>query len=192
MKAIFYKSILSQENLTPTDRIVYSQILYLSLMEKSNSSYDLEGRFNLESANNKYGGYVPVSWRVSGKYICEILRISRKQYYLSFANLNKFGYLISDTNNTLVKLTCLIPYFELDTKTKLRGYELIVYSYLLAKSAKYGWVDKYHDAIAKDLSLSRISIEQILHKLYKKGFLERMRRGHQVLLRPIKKDVQQV
>ena len=120
----------------------------------------------------------------------EILKISLKQSYLSFANLRELGYIVTNEfGEKLVKVVELVPFFSLVVDSGLKGTELIAYSYLMDKSNRYGWIDKFHDALARDLSLSIMSFKLILHKLYKKGFLGRMRRGHQVLLRPIKKDV---
>lgn len=185
MKVTFYKNALKEQGLTPTDKIVFSQILYLSLMnEDSRVAFDDEGNFTIDAINEDYGGFVPISWRVSEKYLSEILNISLKQSYLSFKSLYENGYITTNRfGEKLVKLIEIIPFFELIVDSGLKGYELIVYSYLADKIKKYRWVDKYHDAMAIDLNLSFMCLEKTIQRLYEKGFLDRMRKGHQVLLR---------
>ena len=184
MKVTFYKSILS-EDLTPTDKIVFCQVLYLSLMEKGGVAFDSRGCFKDDSIHEDYGGYIPLSWRVSERYLSKVLIISLAQSYLSLNRLREKGYIIANEfNEEMVKFINLIPFYELEVESGLCGMELIVYSYLISKSKKYEWIDKYHKALAEDLLLSPKSLERIIDKLNKKGFLQRMRKGHQVLLRP--------
>ena len=193
MKAVFYKSILEDTNLSPTDMIVYCQMLYLSLMDEG-TAYRTDGKFDTRDIEEEYNGYIQLSWRVSIKYISGMINsdykiASMKQCYLSLQSLKDCGYLVTNQSGmNMLKLVSLKPYFELKTDTELRGLELIVYSYIANKESiskrDDGWVDKYHNAIAKDLNLpmsnekkSSRCLERILYRLAQKGYLKRSRHG---------------
>ena len=114
MKVTFYKSVLKECGLTPTDKIVLCQILYLSLMESHGISFNSDGEFVIDDIIKEYGGHFPIKWNVSEKYISHVLNISLKQSYLSFNNLKDRGYIITNKfNEKLVRMIDLIPYFEL-------------------------------------------------------------------------------
>lgn len=189
MKVVFYKSIMGKDGLTPTDKVVFCQSLYLSLMSKDNAyAFDANGKFIHGNMFEENGGYIPMSWRVNESFILSCLGISKMQYYLSMRHLKEKGYIIkNEYGEKFLYAIKPVPYFELKVNTGLRGLELIVYSYLADKekiAKKDGWVDKYHNAIAKDLNLpmsnekkSSRCLERILYRLAKKGYLKRSRHG---------------
>ena len=76
-------------------------------------------------------------------------------------------------------------FFQLHPKKGLNCLNLIVYSYLANKTEKFGWVDKYHDAIAKELGLSNLVLANCLRNLVAKKLIEKKKRGRQVLLRAV-------
>lgn len=181
MKVIFYSAILSDTNLTITDKIVYSQFVYRSLWDNNEETFDKDGSVDLETYEYDYEGYVPIGWSIN-ESIASDMNISRAQYYLSKSHLTRHGY-ISEYGIRLVS-DFSSNFFELKTKTGLTGWSLIVYSYLAHKSAYFGWVDKYHDQIAKDLCISDVSnLEHILSQLKRNGFIQVKCRGKQRLLR---------
>lgn len=186
MKAIFYKEILNIQGLTPTDKIVYCQILYLSIMDKDNRyAFDSDGKFTLDVFNDDFGGLVPITWRVNDKTVMDVLHINRRQYYLSRQHLKEEGYIKTLNGEKVIKLIKLVPYFNLYVDSGLCGKELIVYSYIKNKNSKYGDLDKYHDALAKEIGISFWSLEKILSVLYKKKFLEGINKGKRKLLRAL-------
>lgn len=190
IKVTFYKSIMGAEGLTPTDKIVFCQMLYLSLMNKEDRyAFDSEGNFTLSEIMENFNGYVPLSWRANESFIMSRLGISRMQYYLSIKHIKERGLMVSDSRGfKYLYVIPLVPYFELNMDVGLRGLELIVYSYLVNKetlAAKDdGWVDKYHNAIAEDLCFPISKkrqrsdcLDHVLYRLAQKGYLKRSRHG---------------
>ena len=182
MKAIFYTSTLSECNLTATDKIVYSQMLYRSLWDDNETSFSNEGELILDTYETEYEGYVPIGWSVNETLAPE-LNITTRQYYISRKKLRDMGYmteygirLLPDTLN---------HFFELKTDTGLSGYRLIVYSYIAHKNAEYGWMDKYHSVMATELHMDRGNLEHILTDLREQGRIAVKYRGRQAMLRAV-------
>ena len=184
MKVTFYKSILETKEITPADKIVFCQMLYVSLMDKNCSfSFSSDGEFSTELYEDDFGGYVPIPNYVSEQMITDILDISRRQYYLSCQRLKKAGYIVKNEFGKCLKLISLSPYFELKVKTGLRNLALIVYSYIAHKEERYGYVDTYHDALARDLHISFSSLEKILSSLYANNLVQSKRVHYQRILK---------
>ena len=179
MKIIFYLGTLNKCDMTITDKIVYSQMRYRSLMDGGRESFESDGTFT-----SSRDGSVPVSWTASQDFH-DGVNVSRRQFFLSKRKLKKEGYIktISGEPSLIFDNDTIGSFFELRTDTGLSGLSLIVYSYLDNKTEKYGWVDKYHDAIARELCVSSITLANCLARLIKDGFIEKKRRGKQVLLR---------
>lgn len=150
-------------------------------MDGGRESFEGDGSFN-----STWDGYVPVSWTASQDFH-EGVNVSRRQFFLSKSKLKKEGYIktISGESSLVFNNDTIGSFFELRTDTGLSGLSLIVYSYLDNKTEKYGWVDKYHDAIARELCVSSITLANCLTRLMREGFVEKRRRGKQVLLRTI-------
>lgn len=185
MKSVFYLGILDDTNLSVSDKLVYCQILYRSLWDNSEETFDKQGYFAPENYSN---GEVPIGITVSSS-IADSVNISKRQYFASLNRLRELEYIISGDAYTpdgyVVMSNCLTSeYFKLRTETGLTGLSLIVYSYIHFKSAKYKVVDKYHAAIASELRMSRSHLEQILTKLREGRHIIVKERKRQRLLRP--------
>ena len=165
--------------MTTMDSIVYSQILYRSLWD-TNASFTQDGEFSLSYHQEEGGGYVELGWSVN-ESLAKELNISRRQYYQSRKNLQDAGYISKDGVLLLDGVTD--TFFELKVDCGMRGMALIAYSYLFCKSKKYGWVDKYHKAIADDLHIPERSFQRILAKLIKWRLVETKEGWKQTLLR---------
>ena len=184
MKVVFYPLILWDDRLTICDKIVYSQLLYRTLWD-TNEAFDREGNLDTSILQEEGGGWVSLTWSAS-KELYEALNISRAQFYQSKANLRSCGYLATFGGEERIQIVSGVEgrFFELKTKTGLAGKKLLVYSYLCHASARFGWVDKFHGKIAEALNLSPDAITKLLVRLCDEGFLEKKRRGRQVLLKP--------
>ena len=165
--------------MTAMDKIVYSQILYRSLWD-SNASFTKDGDFSLSYYLEDNDGWVDIGWSVD-ESLAKELNISRRQYYQSKKNLQDSGYISKDGVLLLDGVTD--TFFELKVNSGMRGLSLIVYSYLFNKTRKYGWVDKYHKAIAKELNITERGLQQILAKLIKCGLVQTKEGYKQTLLR---------
>ena len=179
MKIVFYPDVLQEECLSVTDKIIFSQMLYRSLMDGGRESFESDGTFT-----SSRDGFVPVSWTAS-QDSHEWVNVSRRQFFLSKSKLKREGYIktISGEPSLVFDNSTIESFFELRTDTGLSGLSLIVYSYLDNKTEKYGWVDKYHDAIAHELCVSSTTLANCMARLIKDGFIEKKRRGKQTLLR---------
>ena len=165
--------------MTAMDSIVYSQILYRSLWD-TNASFTQDGEFSLSYHQEEGGGYVELGWSVN-ESLAKELNISRRQYYQSRKNLQDAGYISKDGVLLLDGVTD--TFFELKVGCGMRGMALIAYSYLANKTEKYGWVDKYHKAIAEDLHITERGLQKILAKLIKWRLVETKDGWKQTLLR---------
>lgn len=167
--------------MSATDKIVYSQTLYRALWESSDS-FTTEGEFTTTCYEYDYDGIVPYEWGVS-VLLPEHINVSKSQYYQSRKKLFEAGYF----NRYGVRMIDGVTesYFELKTSTGLNGLRLIIYSYLANKSEIYGWVDKYHRAIAKELNIAERVFQRNLAELKAMGLVETMERDKQTLIRTI-------
>lgn len=183
MKAIFYPRTLFESTMTTTDRLVYSQLLYRSLWDNY-ESFDVDGAFTTEIYTSEYDGFVPIGWSAT-EQIIHNLNISKRSFYLSKQRLKEQGYIVGGESGDRIYIipNVTVNYVELEYKTGLSGMNLIVYSYLNQKCKEYGWIDKYHVALAKELGISRPRLENIVSVLQDGGFLNKKSKGHQMLLR---------
>jgi len=181
MKVIFYSATLFKTNLTITDKIVYSQLVYRSLWDCEDKPFDSDGTFSIEKYEINYEGYIPVGWTID-ESISSVLNISRAQYFRSKAHLFELGYVSEYGIRLVTDVTA--NFFELKTDTGLSGMRLIVYSYIAHKNKTYGWYDKYHVAMAKELGIKDVhNLEHILTYLRENRFISVKYRGKQTLLR---------
>lgn len=185
MKSVFYLGVLDNTAMTIADKLVYSQILYRSLWDCPEGTFDVDGKFCPE---NYICNVVPLGDSVS-REIADYLNMSERQYYSSVKHLRELDYLCDVGGEPHIEIIdgCFSDeYFELIPESRLSGYSLIFYSYLCYKSAKYGWVDKYHSAIAKDLRMLRSNLERMITNLKNKKLIMTKERGTQSYLAPKK------
>lgn len=181
MKIIFYLGTLNKCDMTITDKIVYSQILYRSLWQNS-ESFDNEGKFSMDYYTDFNDGYVPIEWELTSS-IAHDLSISDRQFFRTKSHLIELGYLSENGIKAIDKITDC--FFELKNGKGLKGLALIVYSYIAHKSEKYGWVDKYHAKIAEDLAIDRTNLEHILSDLRNRRIVSVKNDGRRRLLRVV-------
>lgn len=181
MKAVFYPSILSDGNLSAIDKIVYSQILYRAICD-SNEAFDTDGNLDIGSLRQNNDNLLPMAWS-SASDLHKSINASRSQFYDAKNRLRQRGYIVGDS--ILIVPGVEDNFFELQTKSELSGLSLIVFSYLCHLSKRYGWVDKYHNKLADALSISPLVLANCLHRLYLEGFIQKKRKGRQVLLKTI-------
>lgn len=144
--------------MTAIDKIVYCQMAY----------YDA-------CAGQQNRGHITLEDYTLGT------NISRRQLYYAKERLRANGYL--DEHGHAVPLADADGrYFDLRAESCLSGVALILYSYIAHLCKKYGWVDRYHTALAKDLCMSEKTINNALTRLYESGHILRQRKGKQVLL----------
>lgn len=184
MKVVFYPLILWDDRLTICDKIVYSQLLYRTLWD-TNEAFDREGNLDTSILHEEGGGWVSLTWSAN-KELYAALNLSRRQFYQSKANLRSCGYLATFGGAERLQIVSGVEgkFFELKTNTGLSGLSLVIYSYIAHLSSRYGWVDRFHKNLAADLNLSLLVLANCLKRLCDEGFLEKKRRGRQVLLKP--------
>lgn len=179
MKAIFYPATLDIEGLTVADAIVYSQTLYLSLWDTSDT-FTKEGGFTVSTHSNL--GAVQFGCSIT-ESIYKDVNLSRRQYYNSKKKLFETGYFCTEGIVLVDGVTD--SFFELKTTTGLNGLRLVIYSYLANKSAKYGWIDKYHYAIAMELGIDQRVFQRNLAELKEMGLIRTKSHNNQTLLQTI-------
>ena len=182
MKAVFYPRTCKESALTIVDRMVYSQVLFRSLWDAGKETFE-EGEFSITNYTDWSQGLVPLGYTITS-CIATSLNISRAQYFLSCKRLREMGYITQEGVILLDGVTD--SFFELHTESGLSGLSLIVYSYLVNKTREYGWVDKYHAAIAKELGIKDVrTLQRILADLKKSGLIQTKIKWRQTLLRAI-------
>lgn len=145
---VIYFDILEDKKLTANAKIVLSDLIYLSALEKKSSQ------------------------RKRAKW----LGISLKSYELSISLLKTLGYLNS-SNEIIFKITNL-KYFPLLLESGLKGELLVFYSYLKNKSEHFGGtIDTFKYKIAEEFRTTKIAVTNMLNRLYRKGFAERLENG---------------
>lgn len=147
-RRVMYFDILKEKDLSPNSKIVLADMLYLS--------------------RNKI------------KYSCrkhsKMLNISMKGYELCIKSLRENGYLDKD-NNVLYKIDRM-RYFPLLLDSGLKGELLIFYSYLKNKSEYFGGtIDTFKYKLAEEFHTTKIAVTNMLNRLYRKGFAERLNNG---------------
>lgn len=169
MKSVFYASTLVECNMTVSEAILYSQILYRSICRNYDSFNGDDGKFSFEKYNTEDGCYLPIDWVVSNS-IADDVNIPRSQFYKAKKSLEDKSYI----SEKWVKVVGIEGgYFELlvnttlPDKSRLSGMSLIIYSYLADKTKKYGKVDTYHSKIASKFGIHRVTVERILAELRK-------------------------
>lgn len=145
---VIYFDILTDKNLTPNSKIVLSDFIYAS-------------------TNN-----TKITYRRRSK----LLGISLKSYELCVSQLRSLGYL-TEKNDLLFNIKNL-RYFPLLVDSGLKGELLIFYSYLKNKSEYFGGtIDTFKYKLAEEFHTTKIAVTNMLNRLYRKGFAERLENG---------------
>ena len=178
IKAIIYPVALGFPDLSVTDVIVYSQVLYRSLSGGGGDAFDKEGKLDVGKYAD-FGWRVPIAESAAWAFYGEI-GVSRSRYYESLVRLRERGYM--DGESVLIVGGVCDRYFALHPRDGLSGYGLVVYSYIVEMTRRYGEVDRYHVDIAEELGLSVAGLSRCLKRLGAMGLVRFDRRGHQLVL----------
>ena len=182
-KYIFYPNTLAIDELTITDGLVYSQMLFRSLWDMNEVTFT-KGHFDIDEYHENFSDYVPLGWTIDLTEIAKDLKISERQLYYTKKRLKENGLLTDDSIYIINDITT--RFFELVVDKGLSGWELIVYSYLANKNKKHTWITLSHEILSKDLNIRRENFERIVSSLKAKGLIEKEKKGersHQKKLR---------
>lgn len=147
-KLVIYFDVLKIKELTPNCRIILSDLISKKDVIKN------------------------ISQRKHSKE----LNISLKSYSLCLSTLRDKGY-IDEENSVLFNLST-IRYFPLLIDSGLKAELLIFYSYLKHKCDHFGGsIDTFKYKIAQDFCTTKIAVTNMLNRLYRKGFAERLPNG---------------
>ena len=183
----FYRHLFQHmKELTPNEGIVYSEILFHSLMETE--SYTADGQFSRELAvegimddGDGCITYQPLSEARLMKRTCMSYPTVQKAVRSLKSKLIIAGNRIKCPPELIER-----GYIEIPPDTSLRGRMLIFYGLLLDRSAPYGgitdtWAYRYEEicGVKKD------NYYWLISQLQQRGFVERLEDGR---LRIIKKE----
>nr|DAY73205.1 MAG TPA: NinG recombination protein [Caudoviricetes sp.] len=147
-KFVVYYDVLRDKRLTPNSKIVLCDLMYIHLIGQKSS------------------------YRERAK----VIGISLKSYELSIYLLRSYGYL--DKSNTILFKVENLKYFPLLLESGLKGELLIFYSYLKHKSEYFGGtIDTFKYKLAEEFHTTKIAVTNMLNRLYRKGFAERLENG---------------
>lgn len=173
---VYYKYLFhNMRELSPNEGLVYSTLLSHSLMESEN--FLLDGTFSNDRAklfaedNGGYIDYQPLSTR----------QIMNRTDF-SFPTVKKIVENLKD-KHIIGKDFILCPpelldggYLKVPKGTKLKGQQLLFYSYIIDLCSRYGGAtDKWAYRMKEDCNLtSEDNVYFIIKQLKEKGFLERL------------------
>ncbi len=189
MKSIFYLSALSMRSLSSMGKIIYCQMLYMSVWDTKEESFTKTGEFDPYQGIDATGyKYIPVGDNCTETILRDITGISHSQLYEIRKDLFRCALLMKGDvpggyDYIRLEKGYLDSFIELIRVPKLNNLNLIVYSYICNKTKKFGWIDKYHDAIARELGISPLVLANCLRKLHAMGLVQKKKRYKQVLLR---------
>lgn len=180
MKIVFYKELLSDKDLSPNEKIIYSFLIYKSITI-------IDGAFTADGTELDtytilgeldYDPYITM-YEVSYRRIGQILNISPRSVMYALNRLDELNYI-----NKYAKTIFVTPdifkngYFPLLVESKIKGELLIFYSYIKNKSRKYGsCIDTFKYKLAEELHTTKIAITNLLNRLYSFGLAKRLPNG---------------
>lgn len=179
MKYVFYNSLFKDKTFQePTDKIIYSYLVYTSFMsindvfEKDTGTFDycvvkdfLEDNDNIEILDFSYS-------KISKELKMSLNTIKSRMRYLVERELVKLNGRI--LNLRYIDGIRCSPYFELQIESNLKGEVLILYSYLLHKSKNNNNFVTCNDKHqSEELGISRKYYQKMLCQLYSKCLVER-------------------
>lgn len=161
LHTVFYKALLSNESMTPNDKIVYSFLLYKSYYNDKDEDND---------------GWIELK-KISYRKLAEQLSISPRCVISSLQKLKSLNLITED--EIRAKDVMKDGYFELyKPRKELRNELLIFYSYLKNKAIYFGgMIDTFKYKLAEDYGTTKIGITNLLNRLYKLGLAERLPNG---------------
>lgn len=154
---VIYRSIMSDDNFKPSERILYSIFSAYALYQ------------NKHNNNNWYEYNVD-----NVRKFCRELNITSQTFYRTQKDLCEKD-LIRGNLIYVPKSLTEKGFIKLQGYDKTGGLLLIFYSYLKDKSNKYGGtIDTYKRKLAKDFGVSKISVNQYFTRLKKLNLIKRL------------------
>jgi hypothetical protein len=164
-KVVMFRSLLMNRDFTHCEKIVYSHLAALSMLEGQ--------KFDNDWFSLKMG-----SFRKTAKHLAitpQTLMVSKKS--LIAKGIIK-GDKIYIPNSLYGK-----GYFELFNRDKLSGAILIFYSYIKDRAKLYGGsIDTYKSRLAQIFGVKIYSISQYLTKLYSLNLIKRLDDGKLLIM----------
>lgn len=212
---MFYKALLSNDgsflpSLTHDERIVYSLLLGKAVTSSSTSAFSGDGK-SIEKTSitdmlEQTCGYLPLDYVPSISYIHNKTNIAIVTLKGSNGILSKLEHkyeLIKEDEygDYLVYAPMRIiegGYMQLYPKTKLKGFKLVLFSYLIDrlrnynsymidKTQDYNWhrnhiIDTWSSRIAQDFGVKKRTIQNAIQGLVSEGYIERIDRNTRMRL----------
>lgn len=187
---VFYRYLFNNmEMLTINEKIVYSSLISYSI--RLSEDFYLDGQIDMEyihlyinsNANATGYGHIPLilpAIREMSKEL-EIARNTLKKI------LNRFREIRLIENNTIVCHKDLFDsgYITLPTNLDIKGQLLLFYTFLEFRSRPFrGIIDTYVSRLKELTGFEEGSIYHMLHRLHKKGLVERLPDGR-LKIKPI-------
>lgn len=165
-KVIFFRSLLTNNDMTPSEKIVYSAYAALAMYENHEVKEEWYP-FPVDHINKFY----------------KKLQMSRETVRTALNSLRDKGIVKDNSLIHIPKSLYEQGYFELHRLEDLTGQQLIFYSFIKHKSKKYGGcIDTFRSKLAEQFGVNPYSIKQYLAKLHKMGFVRRLEDGKLMIL----------
>lgn len=180
MKHVFYRELLAETVYTPTEKIIYSFLIYKSipLIDCAFTSDGTELDYQLIEESLDDDENVAM-YKISQRNLAKVLGISAKSVYNSLEALYFYGDINKEENTIRISKELFKgKHFPLLLDSGLKGELLIFYSYLKNKSEYFGGtIDTFKYKLAEEFHTTKIAVTNMLNRLYGKGFAERLNNG---------------
>lgn len=180
MNFLFYHGLLAEKLYTPTDKIVYSFLIYKSIplidCVFTSDGEDLDPEAIKEAL--EFDEHI-LLYSISQRKLAKELNISAKAVYNSLDALCEHGDI--DKINQAIRADPELVFgkrYPILLNSGLVGELLIFYSYLKNKCEYFGGsIDTFKYKLADDFCTTKIAVTNMLNRLYKKGLAERLPNG---------------
>lgn len=180
MKMMFYQDLLSEMEYTPNEKIIYSFLICksITLIDCAFTSDGTELDYN-EIVNTLEWDNVVTMYSISQRKLANTLGIANKSVFNALKTLDYYSAI--NLKQSLIKIQPKIikgKFFPLLLESGLKGELLIFYSYLKHKSEYFGGtIDTFKYKLAEEFHTTKIAVTNMLNRLYRKGFAERLDNG---------------
>lgn len=174
----FYKELLYDNSLTPNERIVYSYLIYKSItyIDSAFTSDGSELDINVITETLENERYIAMH-KISYRKLADELCMSPRSIIDILSDFKFIGIIDGDDIHVPPSIVNG-GYFPLHFRNGLNGKLLIFYSYIKNKSEQFGGqIDTFKWKLAEEFHTTKIAITNMLNRLYRKGFAERLNNG---------------
>ena len=179
MKSVFYYELFRHDELSSNDKIVYSFLVYKSIII-IDSAFNKDGDgIDIETIKDtiEYSDGLIDLYEISYNKLSILLNITIQTAFNSVKRLKELG-LISDGAIKIIDGLISGRFFEIETCSKAKGELLIFYSYIKHKANYFGGcIDTLKFRLAEELYTTKTAITKLLNRLYKLGLAERLPNG---------------